>query len=422
MRKIFLIGLALLTCVSLSAQQHQDPGAAAALQENIQRAGNNSHVYEFDPIHDTRAPKGYKPFYISHYGRHGSRSDWGGRTYQALIRILEQAQADGLLTAEGEALLGEARLVNEAHDGMDGRLMQRGVREHERLAERMFIRYPDVFRKGSKQIRSISSTVQRCIISMVGFTNRLNEMQPDLEFYWDTGEKFMEYINTETVREVREGERPILTALERSYVPDTVFVMQHLFNDPQAARKHVGNVQMFQRMIFETARIAEGADIPTNLFRHIPFDAVYKYWESANMTLYFEHCNSVEFGSLVMPTVERLVNDIVTKADEAISKGNWAADLRFGHDYPLMSLASYLGVEGVGDKLHSDEVSAKWWGFRNIPFASNLQMVFYRNKAGDVLVKFLYNEKECLLRGLEPVSGPYYRWETVKENIKGYLR
>ena len=72
--------------------------------------------------------------------------------------------------------------------------------------------------------------------------------------------------------------------------------------------------------------------------------------------------------------------------------------------------------------MHSDEVSAKWWGFRNIPFASNLQMVFYRNKAGDVLVKFLYNEKECLLRGLEPVSGPYYRWETVKENIKGYLR
>lgn len=29
---------------------------------------------------------------------------------------------------------------------------------------------------------------------------------------------------------------------------------------------------------------------------------------------------------------------------------------------------------------------------------------------------------ERLLRGLKPVSGPYYRWEDVKANIAGYLR
>ena len=419
-KTILLTGLSLLLAGTLSAQQKQDPGAAAALQENIQRAGNNSHSYEFLPLSDTKAPKGYKPFYISHYGRHGSRSDWGGRIYSQLIATLEAARAEGLLTAEGEALLEEARLVNEAHGGMDGRLTQRGIREHEQLAERMYRRYPEVFKKGSKQVRSISSTVQRCILSMVGFTNRLNEMQPDLDFYWDTGEKFMEYINPSAGP--RLDVRPIYQALDRSYVPDTVFVMQHLFTDPRAARKFVPNVQMFERSIFETARIADGADIKPNLFRHLPFDAIYKFWESANLSLYLEHCNSVEFGSLVMPTIENLVNDIVTKADESIQTGKWAADLRFGHDYPIMTLASYLGIEGVGDKVRADEVASQWWGFRNIPFASNLQMIFYRNKAGDVLVKFLYNEQECKLRGLEPVSGPYYSWNTVKANLKGYLR
>ena len=54
--------------------------------------------------------------------------------------------------------------------------------------------------------------------------------------------------------------------------------------------------------------------------------------------------------------------------------------------------------------------------------ASNLQMVFYRNRAGKVLVKFLYQEQERMLRNLESVTGPYYDWETVKANIRGYKR
>ena len=49
---------------------------------------------------------------------------------------------------------------------------------------------------------------------------------------------------------------------------------------------------------------------------------------------------------------------------------------------------------------------------------SNLQMVFYRNKKGHVLVKFLYQEQERRLVGLDSVSGPYYDWETVKANIE----
>ena len=54
--------------------------------------------------------------------------------------------------------------------------------------------------------------------------------------------------------------------------------------------------------------------------------------------------------------------------------------------------------------------------------ASNLQMIFYRNQAGVGLVKFLYQEQERKLRGLEPFLGPYYKWETVKANLEGYKR
>ncbi len=37
-------------------------------------------------------------------------------------------------------------------------------------------------------------------------------------------------------------------------------------------------------------------------------------------------------------------------------------------------------------------------------------------------MKSLYQEQERLLRGLEPVEGPYYDWETGKANLEGYKR
>lgn len=47
--------------------------------------------------------------------------------------------------------------------------------------------------------------------------------------------------------------------------------------------------------------------------------------------------------------------------------------------------------------------------------ASNLQMIFYRNKKGEVLVKFLFNESETSIPSLGP--GPYYRWSLLREYL-----
>ena len=43
-------------------------------------------------------------------------------------------------------------------------------------------------------------------------------------------------------------------------------------------------------------------------------------------------------------------------------------------------------------------------------------MVFYRNKAGEVLVKLYVNEREVRLTTLP--GGPYYRWEEFKQTIQ----
>lgn len=420
-RILFLAGLLTLTAAAF-AQPYRSEAAVRALLEEPTRAGNNLNSYEFFEIRDTPAPKGYTPFYISHYGRHGSRSNWGGKDYEDLIRTLEVGKGLGILTPGGDSLRVAARRVLEIYDGMDGRLSQRGAREHAALAERMYKRYPEVF-AGQKNVRAFSSTVQRCIISMNAFTNSLIRQNTRLNIRLDTGEQFMKYLDNE------QGWQQLTSdALRKSFewmrqVPDdTLGVLSRIFTDVPKALTFVSSPRRLTEKVFNTAVVAEDFDIEENLYRFLPFDAIYRRWAQNNLFLYLGHCNSVDAGYQRVPLAESCVEDIVAKADECIATGAYAADLRFGHDYPLMALVSYLGIEGVGDRLEVDEVCDKWLGFWNICMASNLQMIFYRNQAGDVLVKFLYQEQERKLRGLEPFQGPYYKWETVKANLEGYKR
>ena len=140
-RLTFLLALSIFVTTAF-AQSHQSEAAVRALKEDPTRAGNNTNSYEFKEISDTKPPKGYKPFYISHYGRHGSRSNWGGSSYENVIAVLDTAKQLGILTPGGDSLLVAARKVLASYDGMDGRLTQKGGREHTAIAERMYKRYP----------------------------------------------------------------------------------------------------------------------------------------------------------------------------------------------------------------------------------------------------------------------------------------
>jgi hypothetical protein len=54
-----------------------------------------------------------------------------------------------------------------------------------------------------------------------------------------------------------------------------------------------------------------------------------------------------------------------------------------------------------------------WQDFHVSPMAANVQLIFFRGKKGDTLVKVLHNEEEVRLP-LDAKTTPYYRWEDVK--------
>lgn len=417
-----VLAVLLIAGNNAGAQIIRNPEAAAYLREDLTRAGVNSNCYEFPELKDTPAPKGYKPFYISHYGRHGSRSDWGSANYARLEKVLSEGKAAGILTPGGDSLLTLTREVIRLHDGMDGRLVPRGLYEHRMLADRMFHRYRRVFTKGSGKISAVSSMVPRCMLSMTAFTDRLSELDPGLDIHWDAGEKIQAYVDNVCPSDIDKSAYRIIDSLYAAEVPDTVLIFRRLFTDAEAGRRIAGDPVQFQRDIFAAGRVQDPFELDGNIMAFLPFDVVYHNWEYVNINHFLHQCNSEEFGDRRLPAVRNLVDDIVSRADDAIRTGNHAADLRFGHDYPALNLVCYLGFEGVGERYDVEAARQHFNGSLYFPFAMSIQMVFYRNNSGDILVKFLLNEQETLLRGLAPVSGPYYRWNTVKANLKGYLQ
>ena len=81
----------------------------------------------------------------------------------------------------------------------------------------------------------------------------------------------------------------------------------------------------------------------------------------------------------------------------------------------VIPLVGLMGIEGC-DTRESDyrKVDQAWSCWRVTPMATNIQLVFFRRPdGGDVLVKFLFNERESRIR-LESDLAPYYRWNDVK--------
>ena len=73
MKKFILLSIAISAAIALNAQTMRDDIVA---DPNL--AGGIYTAYRVTEAVVPVAPKGYRPFYISHYGRHGSIPDSSG--------------------------------------------------------------------------------------------------------------------------------------------------------------------------------------------------------------------------------------------------------------------------------------------------------------------------------------------------------
>ncbi len=419
-KTLLTLTLALFCSLAATGQDKKDspdPQILQDLRENIFRTGVNSTPYEYLPTAETPVPKGFKPFYISHYGRHGSRSDWSGKSYPLVQEKFTLARQAGLLTPDGEASLDRIDEIIRLHNGMDGRLTRRGALEHRQIAGRMYSKYrKTVFGdKKRMKVRAGSSMTQRCIVSMAAFTGELLSRSPKLDVWWDCGKTIQIIYSTNDSKRIKDEAGKLIKAHKKAHNPDTAAFIARMFNDPAAARRIIGDPVKLLNAYIYMACICGSWDLDDYMLRCLTEEDRYWYAENTGLNMYMRQCNSIEFGDERMELEEHLLDDVIDKAEEAIDGGNVCADLRFGHDYQLLAFCSRIGIRGIAERRTAETIKG-WRSYLYTPFAGNLQMVFYRNKAGEVLVKFYINEREATTMLLP--GGPYYRWEDFKKAVR----
>ena len=414
--KTILLGLLLTACTfTLTAQND----ARSVVAQNPNMTGGIFTSYHYDASEDAPAPAGYKPFYISHYGRHGSRWHAGEYVYTHVLGWLADAAEKDALTDLGKDVYQRVKVLAEDATGRIGQLTPKGRAEHRGIAERMYRNYPEVFStKGKREcvVEVRSTLVPRCIMSMQSFCERLKELNPAIELHPDLGERYLTYLfNVKNLNASREKCWPLINKFKEEKMQPERF-LEALF-DKEYAESLNGNEVMW--LMYRLACITQDVDyLNISLYDLFTEDELYDMWLCDNVERYLEFGPSAEFGDAIAADARPLLNQIITDADDAMATGKRSAFLRFGHDVNVVPLIDLLDVEGMNARFEYgdyDTLLDSWRDSDVTPMATNMQFVFYHSKRSDeILVKVLHNEAPCRLP-LPRDLFPYYRWSDFRD-------
>lgn len=410
MKKLFSTLLMVMALGAMIAQNLPVRDIAAELAKDPKRSYGNDYPYLFEMGELTPAPEGYEAFYISHYGRHGSRYYWAPTLYLDLDSMLTQAHQLELLTPAGESFYNKLEAALPELTAGWGELTQVGWDQHQHIARTMYERFPEVFKKGG-HVYAISSLQGRCVMSMASFCLELKQCQPEIEI--------MEVSARHTLPGVVPGDKqnPEWKEYERM-TPRYIKNMKGFPRDTTIGKEILGRLLKSTEGLKRKPRQIV-SDLQ-NLYTSLPSigyegmmdgivtdEDMVKQWESSNLGSY-----AWVFG----PQRQSLpiLQDIVQKAADVIEgRSQDVASLRFGHDTYIGPLTVLMGINGADlDPEDPKEVKNCYQNYQTCK-ASNIQLVFYRN-GSDVLVKCLLNGSEASL----PLPGdlfPYYRWSDFQE-------
>ena len=409
-KRILTVLLTTLLAVTVWAQSSS---VLDQLKTDPRKAYGTDYPYAFNDVRLTPTPAGYMPFYISHYGRHGSRYYWNGFLYKELDSLLTTAHNRRQLTTEGEAFF--ERFETAKQELMTGvsELTDLGWEQHQRIARIMYNNFPEVFSSGGN-VLAISSLTGRCVLSMSAFCQELVQCNPKIEI--------REQSSRFTLDGVVPGDRqnPVKHDFPK-YNP-----RYENNRDKFTGKDSLGSI-VIRRVFTNTEglpgdirRIGENL---INLYTSLPNighegmmgnlitdEEIANRWENSNLGAY-----SWLFPDqyVMIPILE----DVIRKTDAVLDgSSDRIADLRFGHDNCLGPLTILMGINGADlDPEDPYEVKNCYQSWETCK-ASNLQLIFYRrqNGNGDILVKCLLNGEEATLP-VPTTCAPYYKWTDFRE-------
>lgn len=385
---------------------------------DINRAGSTYYSYFGGKATLSPAPEGYKPFYISHYGRHGSRYITSDKYYINNIALFQKAKEAKVLTSFGKQILKKMRKAYADAKGKAGELTTLGGLQHEGVAHRMYNNFPNVFENGNF-VDARSTQVHRCQVSMQHFCGELHRLNPALKIMQSSRKEDRYFMCNDrdslkswpTSKKIKDKAYDKMTSLRGK-----VKIADKFFNNKNFIAENIKDEARFAQDLYN---IYEDMQCVPEL--KINFDGIFtnedlfNLWQAENLR-WVTNLGMIPGTTPHYQKIYGLIRNMVVWADEVIASGKSGASLRFGHDSYVFPLAYAMQLEGCHDVPKGDygNLYKHMANFKIIPMAGNVQLIFYRKVGSDdILVKFLLQEEEKHIP-VQTDIWPYYHWKDVK--------
>ena len=385
-------------------------------------AGNMTDYDHLPRTALTPAPKGYEPYYLSHYGRHGARYLLEENDYAMPVQTLRKAKYAGKLTPLGDKVLAKLDSMQKTTKDRLGDLTATGQRQHHGIAKRMAQNFPEIFKTPNLPIHSVSTTSIRAIISMMAECEELQAANPSARIFNDASKADMHYMNYSPSRQERGMGMPqmnVMRAMQKQQAMSDSLkhperLMQQLFNDQHWVYLNVPTGSLMSK-IADVALNMQSHDGDATLLELFTPEELRDLWRSNNLYWYLLYSNAPQTGGKMQWNQKNLLKNIIETADTVTQT---QVSLRFGHDTVVLPLLCMLDLDGSAVQVDNlDELENSFRTYYLIPTGSNVQFIFYRpkkGKTGDILVKVLFNEREAHMP-LKTDTWPYYKWQDVRE-------
>ena len=416
MKKLFFAGILIVLSTGTMAQCEFNSGTKTLYNKNAA---------------EDKIPEGYSAVFINHAGRHGSRHLTKDLTATGGYQLLKKAEAAEMLTDKGIRLLQSLNALHKEEQKNLKSISIQGKEEQRGIADRMYAQYPGLFKKNAafkiqitKEVRTKQTAdafldeLKNKSGNTTDVTYKVNDTA--LRFY-DLAPAYLQFEDSgswvsdlKRIKAKKTGPHFSKKIASRFFKNDFLVAV-----DDEKAGSFVNDVYGFLTIIPSVTNELVAENIP------LTQDSLQQFFSCKELKILGEIDRAEDYllkgpgtdnDGIQVRIAAPLMVDFLNTTDQFIHSGNTAAQFRFSHAETIAPFAAFLELDGADKAIgkatkFNDRV---WDASKVIPLSANVQWVFYKNAAGNYLIKIMLNEKDVRITGLKTKMFPYYQWNDVR--------
>ncbi|MBJ7555043.1 histidine-type phosphatase [Marinomonas spartinae] len=450
---LFTIVIPLSGCSTLDQKQVPSKHYAYGTKSVYQPQASSAHYQA--------TPNGYHLVYTELLARHGSRALSSPKYDYISLKIWQAAKAQNALTPLGKRLGPEIERFMAANQKMGyGNLSKRGKLEQKMIGERLVMRDKSLFERAVNNHQPIEmeySGKKRAKDSGLAFISGMEQENPAIRSLVSKPiiNKAQLYFHKQKSNQYYQDYKKHDPALQAAIkqlmnLPKTHAMAQQMlervYTPAFVAQLAAGKLSFLQKNKSKPT-IYNDVDAAIQLFNlylaapGLSYEAGKQPWqfidfvtpaESQWFTYVLDGKDFYEKGPSFAGTdityrMAKVLEDDFFKEVKGIQNGSnkKAAKIRFAHAETVIPFAAQMHLEGSTKSVAKGQLyryeNNPWRGSWVSPYSANIQWDVYKDKAGTLLVRMLYNEKEIPFSSqCQPIQkGSYFYKFTELEHCYG---